>query len=151
MKKLIAITLLSVAAAFAQDPAPPPANPYAPYVTPAAVTICQMNMEVTPPVPSVDEATGLPRCFIVPEAVAVSTVKHMLTQTNGLDADGNVAYKYANWWDFMTKFFIDKLVLPMLDEFPPPNVAEAKANAAAAVASVDAAKALVIQAAQPQQ
>ena len=62
-----------------------------------------------------------------------------------MDANGNVVYKYANWWDYIVKFFINDLVNPVLDQFPPPEVAAAKAQAAAAAAAVDAAKAALLQ------
>ena len=118
---------------------------YWPYDPPTTVTVCQMDTSQTPPVPSVDAATELPRCFVVPQAVSQATLQFMLAQTLGLDANGNVVYKYANWWDYIVKFFINDLVNPVLDQFPPPEVAAAKAQAAAAAAAVDAAKAALLQ------
>jgi hypothetical protein len=123
---------------------------WGPYETPVSVTICQMDVSSADPatgkmLPSIDGVTGQPRCFVVPQPVAESSVRFMLAQTNGLDASGNVVYKFANWWDFILKDFLNAVVMPMIDQFPPPNVAQAKAQAAAAAAAVDAAKAAVMQ------
>jgi hypothetical protein len=74
----------------------------------------------------------------------------MLSQTTGLDAQGNVTYKYASWWDFIIKFFINSLVNPMLDQYPPPDVAKAKEAAKAAAEAVDSAKAAILAGQSPQ-
>lgn len=118
---------------------------YGPYAVPEAVTICQMDLTQTPPAPAIDEVLRVPRCFVVPTAVSDSMTKFMVSQTNGLDTDGNVVYKYASWWDYVIKFFLNKLVLPTLEEFPPPELATAKANAEAAAAAVDATKITILQ------
>jgi hypothetical protein len=70
--------------------------------------------------------------------------KFLLTQTAGLGPDGNVAYKYASWWDYVVKFFINQMVMPALDQFPPADLVAAKANAAAAANAVDALKAAIL-------
>jgi hypothetical protein len=119
-------------------------GPYGPYADPIAIRVCQMDDEQNPPIPATDDATGLQRCFLVPEPVSDAMTKFLVSQTNGLDANGNVAYKYASWWDYVVKFFIDGLVFPVIDQFPSPDLAAAKAQAAAAAAAVNAAKAAMV-------
>jgi hypothetical protein len=115
-----------------------------PYFPPEAVTVCQMDSTKVPPVPAVDSITLLPRCFVIPTAVSDSMTRYLLAHTNGLDSNGNVAYLYSSWWDYVIKFFINGLVLPVMDQFPSPGVAEAKTQAELAAQAVDAAKAAVL-------
>jgi hypothetical protein len=121
---------------------------WGPYDTPAAVLICQMDQSSATQdgkmAPSIDSASGQPRCFTVPLAVAESCVRFMLTQTNGLNTDGSIAYKYYSWWDYVLQNFLQAVVMPLVDKFPPPSVAQAQAAAAAAAAAVDAAKQAVM-------
>jgi hypothetical protein len=100
-----------------------------------------MNMSQTPPTAALDDATQQPRCFVVPQAVAESTVRYMLTQTYGLNPDGTVAYKYTSWWDFLLQSFVATNIMPMLDRFPPQQVQDAQAKVDAANAELQAAKA----------
>lgn len=117
---------------------------YGPYATPEEVTICQMAMSYNPPIPAIDEVTQQPRCFVVPAVVSDSMTRHLVTETEGLDMSGNVKYKYASWWDYVIKFFVNKLVIPVIDEFPSPELVAAKAQADIAVKAVDAAKAAIL-------
>jgi hypothetical protein len=112
-----------------------------PYAAPRAITLCQLDTSTTPPTVPNDEVTGKKRCFVVPLAVSVALTQHLLAQTNGLNADGTVAYQYTTWWNYFTQFFRKHLALPKLDEFPPAALATAKANAAAAEATVEDTKA----------
>jgi hypothetical protein len=118
-----------------------------PYDPSEAAYICHVNPNFTA---IVDPETSLPRCFVVPVPVSQSITRHMLSQTTGLDAQGNVTYKYASWWDFIIKFFINSLVNPMLDQYPPPDVAKAKEAAKAAAEAVDSAKAAILAGQSPQ-
>ena len=120
------------------------ASPWGPYDAPTAVTICQVDTTQTPVAIVNDSALGVPRCFVVPQALSIAMVRYMLTQTAGLKPDGSVAYTYASWWDYIVKFFINNSAMPILTAFPPPNVAQAQAQAAAAAAAVDAAKAAIV-------
>jgi hypothetical protein len=115
---------------------------WGPYDTPAAVTICQVDL-TNPAVPviAMDAALKGPRCFNVSEPLAESIVKYMLTQKQGLDANGNTLYTYASWWDYLLQSYVTTSVYPLLDQFPPASVAQAQQNAAAAAAAVAAAKA----------
>jgi hypothetical protein len=115
---------------------------YWPYDPIEPAFVCHVNADMTP---IMDQATGRPRCFVVPVPVSQAITKYMITQTNGLNADGSVSYKYASWWDLIVKHFISTLVNPMLDQYPPDGVAAAKANADAALKAVDAAKAALLQ------
>jgi hypothetical protein len=116
-----------------------------PYSVPEEVTVCQMDTTKTPLAPAVDSGTGLPRCFLVTQGVSEAMTKFLLTQTNGLDANGKVAYKYASWWDYVVKVKINSMMMPLIDDYPPANVVAAKAAAAAAASAVDAAKAAILQ------
>jgi hypothetical protein len=119
-------------------------GPWGPYETPTPVTICQVDTSTATSdgkmAPSTDSVTNQPRCFIVPQAVSEACARFMLQQTTGRDANGNVTYVYANWWDFVLKKFLGSVVMPMIDQFPPPSVVAAQQAAAAAAAAVDAAK-----------
>lgn len=132
MKLIIAI-LLFVVAAVAQPP----------YAAPVAQTVCVMDTSVTPPVPAVDPITSVPQCFVIPPSVVAATNQFM-TDQKSTDASGTVTYTYANLWDLITKHFINSLVLPMLDRYPPPDLAAVKAAATAAAAAVDSAKAAIL-------
>lgn len=120
---------------------------YWPYDPSETAYICHVNPDLTP---VIDTSVGRPRCFVVPVPVNQAITKFMLTQVEGLNADGSVKYRYASWWDLITKHFITTLVNPMLDQFPPADIAKAKADAAAAMAAVDSAKAAILMGGQQQ-
>jgi|GEM_PF-4452422 len=90
---------------------------------------------------------GLQQCFSVPLAVDQAYQSYML---DSMDRSGNdFVYRYANVWDYITKFFIVD-VLSKLDQYPPADVAAAKDQAQQKLLAVDAAKAAILQGAQPQ-
>ena len=112
---------------------------YWPYTPAAPVYVCQMNQDMTP----VLNTLGNPRCFTIPAAVHVSIAKYLLTQTSGLNADGNVAYKYPVVWGFLARRLAAALD-PLLDQYPPDTVKTAKDQADAALKAVDDAKAALL-------
>lgn len=114
-------------------------NPYAPYSIPEPVTVCHIDTMTGRPV--VDPATGADRCLTISVDVSKSMTLWLLTQSAGLDANGNKAYKYASWWDLVVKHVAKTLVLPILDRFPPEDVRTAKEQAAAAAKAVEDKKA----------
>jgi hypothetical protein len=111
---------------------------YWPY-SPVPVYLCQMNQDMTP----VLNTAGNPRCFTIPATVSVSIAKYLLTQTNGLNPDGSVAYKYPALWGFIARRLAEALD-PIMDQYPPDTVKTAKDQADAALKAVDTAKAALL-------
>lgn len=125
------------------DPTPVSVEqPWGPYEDPTAALVCHIDRNTYTPI----VADGKFRCFLVPVAVSAATMRFMLTQTEGME-NGKIKYKYASWWDFVVRHFVTTVVLPHLEQFPPPELAAAKAQAEAAIKAVDAAKAAIIDAA----
>jgi hypothetical protein len=113
----------------------------------------------------------LPVCFVVPgqflaasakfrasqAAIVTATEKQCLPPTPGPNGEmeavaclpQNVQVqkqvpKYANDFDLFVKHFIESLVLPILRDFPPPEVAALKAAAKVYQDRIDAAQAAIL-------
>lgn len=88
------------------------------------------------------------KCFVVPAPVMDSFNKFVAdNKVTTTDADGKSVEtpKYASVWDMLVKHFVGTLVLPILDRYPTPEVAAAKAAAENAAKQIDAAKASALQ------
>lgn len=115
-----------------------------PYGAPTNRLVCVLDA-TTHAIMSID---GLQQCFAVPIAVDQAYQSYML---DTVDYDGSTfTYRYANVWDYIVRYFIND-VLAKLDRYPPADVAAAKDQAQQKLLAVDAAKAAILQGAQPQQ
>jgi hypothetical protein len=113
-----------------------------PYPDPAAVAVCQVNIQTQNVVPE----NGAPRCFVISADVVEAITRWMLTQRAGLDEQGNTLYKWDSWWHLLVHQLSRRWVIPMLDEFPPTELVTAKDNATAAAAALDLTRANLIAA-----
>lgn len=114
-------------------------HPWGPYEDPTEALICHIDKNTYRPVMDGDK----PRCFLVPAVVSGATLRFMLSQTAGME-NGYVKYLYASWWDFMVKHHIKTVAFPHLEQFPPPELEQAKAQAKTALEAVDATKEAII-------
>lgn len=88
------------------------------------------------------------KCFVVPAPVLASfeaLVAEQNAATAGAIGTPPQPPKYASVWDMIVKHFVATLVLPVLDRYPTPAVAAAKAAAEAAARQADAAKYAALQ------
>ncbi|MCL5745168.1 MAG: hypothetical protein M1541_14795 [Acidobacteria bacterium] len=134
MKLLLAV-LFCLAPLCAQDQTTTPAQP---------IKVCQVDMTTNQPIAEA--------CFIVPGGVVDSFNKFIAAQQTPVtttDEKGvmirTMVPIYANLFDLFVKHFIRTLVTPILDQYPPPDLATLKANAKAAADAVDAAKTAILQ------
>lgn len=88
------------------------------------------------------------KCFVVPAPVLASFEKLVAEQNAAAVGPADAPPqppKYAHVWDMIVKHFIQSLVLPVLDRYPTPEVAAAKAAAELAAQQADAAKYAALQ------
>ena len=121
MKRLVFAVLCILPLRAQTDPAP--AQP---------LKICQMD--ATGKATAVDQS-GAPVCFVVSVPVQTAFQQFIAEQKSP-----NGTPLYAGFMDLVTKHFISSLVLPLIDRYPSPDLAQAKAAAQQAQAAADAAK-----------
>lgn len=80
------------------------------------------------------------RCVTIPPAIIVSMQKWMAqNERGGLDAKGQVIYKYADWWAFFAAN-LHKALDQVLETYPTPEMQKARAGVAAAEDSLKKAR-----------
>lgn len=115
---------------------------WGPYQVPAAANVCQVDLVPNPPVVLKDPVTDKKNCFSLSLAAVTALTRQVLTETNGILADGNVDYKYPNWFEYLRASIKKQLVPGIMDQYPSVEVQTAQAAFNAAKAALDAAKAL---------
>lgn len=114
---------------------------WGPYQVPAAATICQTDLVPNPPVVVKDPVTDKKNCFGISVETVTSMTQEILGETKGLLPDGNVDYRYQNWFEYFVASFKKKVLPTIQDDYPSAAVVAAKAALDAAKAALDAAKA----------
>lgn len=130
------IIVIAIALAFAAVPSTAQ--------TVEAVKVCQVDTVTNEPVAG--------KCFTIPAPVMTAFNSFMAAQTttttNAQGESVTASIYPGGLFDLLTKHFINSLVLPILDKYPTPELAAAKAQAASIAAQIDSAKAAILAQAQ---